>query len=110
MGAWGDEPWDNDDAADWFGDLWDDVPIVERVHAGLQADDSWVMVAALWLSAQLCRVYVWPVDAIDETRRLSIAAADQILAGEDPDGYLECFDDDPEQRARIQALRAAFID
>lgn len=110
MGAWGDEPWDNDNAADWFGALWDDLPIVERVQAGLQADDSWEMVAALWLCSQLCRTYVWPIDALEETRRLAVAAADQILSGHDPDGYLELFDDDPDVRARIASFRAALAD
>lgn len=110
MGVWGDEPWDNDAAADFFGDLWDAVPIVDRVHAGLRADDTFVQVAALWLCAQLCRVYVWPVGRIDETRSLAIAVADSILAGTDPSGYLELYDDDPEVRARIERFRTTIAD
>lgn len=107
MGAWGTEPWGNDGAADWFGDLWDGFPLAERVHAGLTADSSDEMVAALWLCSELCRVYVWPIDTLDETLRLAVAAADQILAEADPDRYLDRWDGDPVVRGQIEALRAA---
>lgn len=105
MGAWGTDPWDNDSAADFFGALWDDVPIVDRVHAGLRSDHGAEVVAALWLCAGLCRVYVWPIDRLDETVALAVAAADRLLAGDDADGYLELWDD-PAVRAQVERFRA----
>lgn len=109
MGAWGTDPWDNDTAADWFGDLWDAVPIVGPVHAGLTSEESDEVVAALWLTVQLCRVYVWPVARMDETLDLAIGAAAAILAGEDPDGHLERWEDDPDVRAQIAGFHAELL-
>ncbi len=107
MGAWGTEPWDNDEAADWFGELWDDLPLVERVHAGLTSEVGAEVVAALWLCEALCRVYVWPVDDLDRTLDAGISAADQLLAGEDDEDYLSLWegDDAATVRARIEGVR-----
>jgi len=30
MGAWRKDPWDSDEAADWFGDFWEGTPVVDR--------------------------------------------------------------------------------
>lgn len=110
MGAWGEQPWENDSAADWFGDLWDGTPIVGRVHAGLRSDDTLEAVAALWLCSQLCRIYVWPVDAVDQTLHLGIAVADRILAGEDAEGFLSLWDERPDMRAQIESMRALMVE
>ncbi|HET7490125.1 MAG TPA: hypothetical protein VFJ85_19530 [Acidimicrobiales bacterium] len=93
MGTWGFDPWDNDSAADWFGELWDDTPIVDRVLEGLRSGGGHEMLAALWLCTQLCRVYVWPVYRLDETLDAAIAAADQLLAGADENGLVELWSD-----------------
>jgi hypothetical protein len=93
VGSWGNEPWDNDHAADWFGDLWDGTPIVDRVLEGLTSGRGDEMVAALWLCTQLCRVYVWPIDRLAETVAAAVAAADQLLAGDDEDGLIELWSD-----------------
>ncbi|MFO0884059.1 MAG: DUF4259 domain-containing protein [Pirellulales bacterium] len=37
MGTWGDEPWDNDDAADWFADLISDK-FVKQIDSALRKD------------------------------------------------------------------------
>ena len=60
--------------------------------------------AAPWLAAELCRVYVWPIDRIDTTLDLGIAAASRILAGEDDDDYLELWEHDEAVVARIQGF------
>ena len=36
MGAWGKLPWDNDGAADWFGDLFDKTKLAKEVEAALK--------------------------------------------------------------------------
>lgn len=108
MGVWGEEPWDNDSAADFFGGLWDGTPIVDRVHEALRSDDGEEVVGALWLCSELTRVYVWPIARLDETLALAVAAADLILSGEDDSDYLDRWEeagDEGATRVRIQALR-----
>ncbi len=109
MGAWGDQPWDNDDAADFFGDLWEDTPIVDRVIAGLTSGTSSVVVAASWLLLGIGRVYVWPVDRLDEALTAAIDALEVILTGEDEEGYLALWDDDPAVAARLRGYRDELI-
>lgn len=104
MGAWDTQPWDNDGAADWFGDLWDAVPIVAKVHAALDGGDGEELRAALWLCESLCRVYVWPIADYDTTLAKAVAAADRLLAGGDDDGLLELWDD-PDVTADVQRVR-----
>ncbi len=75
MGAWNTKPWDNDTAADWFGDLFEALPIAARVEQALnqEVEDAHEQVraaASLWVL--LGRVYVWPVDELD--RHLTLAA------------------------------------
>lgn len=103
MGAWGLDPWDNDTAADWFADLWRDSPVVDRVLEALRQDGDESTVAALWLCSELCRVYIWPIDRLDETVEAAIAAAERILAGEDEEGLVEMWDD-PDFNAQIEEL------
>ena len=110
MGAWGKEPWDNDTAADWFFGLWEGTSIAERVQAGLASGSSEEIVAALWVAAELCRVYVWPHESLSQTVELAVTAADRILAGEDEDSYLELWEGDEEVVAQMQGLRATLAD
>lgn len=78
MGHWGIEPWDNDSAADWFGDLMDATDLAGHVERALSQDPvaEWeeIRAAALVLRS-LGRVYVWPIDDLD--RHLALAA-DQL--------------------------------
>jgi len=104
VGTWGPEPWDNDMAADWFGDLFDSMPIVDKVMEGLKEKVVDIQVAALWTCVQLCRVYIWDIDRLTETLQLAVETADSILAGRG--GYLEDWgEDEPLHRSRLQAMR-----
>ena len=38
MGAWGTKAYENDAAADWFGDLWDEFAVPAKVEATLRLD------------------------------------------------------------------------
>jgi hypothetical protein len=105
MGAWGTDPWDNDKAADFFGDIWEAAPIVDQVHAGLGSNDGSEMVAALWLCSCLCRAYVWPIDRLDETLALAIKTADRLINGQDEDRYLDLWDD-PTVTAQVEGFRS----
>ena len=88
MGSWGSRPWDNDTAADWFGDLFDEVPLRERVMTSVvQRDCNDTSRAAISVLLFLCRTYVWPVDHLDEdlaeaVRRLEEVEEDDLLPAE----------------------------
>ena len=89
MGTWGPDTWDNDTAADWFADLFDRTPIVDRVLAGLRSTDGDVVRSALWLSVNLCRGYVWPIERFDETLEAAIRATEVLLDSRDNDQLLD---------------------
>ena len=75
MGAWGELPWDNDAAADWFGDLMDKTRLAQEVERTLKLDveDSYEEIrAAASVLLFLGRVYIWPVHDLD--RHLTLAA------------------------------------
>ncbi len=64
MGAWATAAWDNDGAADWFGDMFDATGLANYVRETLQRDveeyDEEVRAAAYMVVA-LGRVYMWPI-------------------------------------------------
>lgn len=75
MGAWDLSPWDNDKAADWFGGLFEELPLAAKVEATLNLDASLhheEIRAAAALLIMLGRTYVWPVDELDRHLKLAI--------------------------------------
>jgi hypothetical protein len=83
MGAWGVAPWDNDSAADWFGDLFDEIPLAARVEEILNADPEEYaeeIRAAAALLIMLGRTYMWPVDDMDRHLELAIAQMEKVQA------------------------------
>ena len=110
MGAWGKLPWDNDGAADWFGDLFDKTKLAKQVEdtLKLEAEDSHEEIrAAASVLLFLGRDYVWPVHDLD--RHLTLAA-DRLEAvsrldviGESPELVDEIRVEIQELRSRIKA-------
>jgi hypothetical protein len=75
MGAWDKLPWDNDGAADWFGDLFDKTDLAKHVEETLQLgveDYHEDIRAAACVLLFLGRVYIWPIHDLD--RHLKLAA------------------------------------
>src|SRR5215213_8341983 len=75
MGTWGHLPWDNDSAADWFGETFDKTKLAQRVEETLKLDikDSADEVrAAAAVVVLLGHIYVWPIHDLD--RHLALAA------------------------------------
>jgi hypothetical protein len=83
MGAWATAAWDNDGAADWFGDMFDATSLANYVRETLQRDveeyDEEVRAAAYMVVA-LGRVYIWPIDDLDNDLALAIAKLEEIKA------------------------------
>lgn len=81
MGTWGDEPWDNDDAADWFADLISDK-FVKQIDSALRKDpeDEYDTIrAACYVLSVLGHNYVWPVDKLQPQLQQAITKLRQVL-------------------------------
>jgi hypothetical protein len=86
MGMWAYAPWDNDGAADWYGDLMDRTKLREAWLEGIgqdPADSPDVVRAAAALFVMLGRVYVWPIKNFDEDLERAIAALTGIAGCEE---------------------------
>ena len=106
MGAWGTAAWDNDSAADWFGDLFDATGLAKHVEEALNRDpedDPDVIRAAAFLLVQLGRVYIWPVHDLDAHLTLAISKLEAVRVREEfqeAEGFVEDID------AHIAELRS----
>ena len=102
MGAWGEAAWDNDAAADWYGDLFDRTKLAKRVEKTLKKKDveEWAdeIRAAAYLLVTLGRVYIWPIDDLERHLAAAVAKLEKIQA-------LEDYADNPLLAAEIAALR-----
>jgi hypothetical protein len=91
MGCWGVKAYDNDSAADWFGDLWEDFPVPARIEGTLKLDieDSHEEIrAAAYVLVQLAEIYIWPIEDLDRhcelaAQRLEEIKKMEIYEGED---------------------------
>jgi hypothetical protein len=84
MGAWGNAAWDNDDAADWFGNLFPATKLAARVEMTLKTKDveeyAGRIRAGAYMLVALGRVYIWPVEDLDRHLRLAIEKLEAISA------------------------------
>ena len=106
MGTWGNLPWDNDNAADWFDDLFSRTQLAKHVEETLNLDPtkSYEEIrAAACVLLLFGHPYVWPIDRLN--RHLTLAAegleriAHQAVFAEVPE-ILKCI------QAEIQELRS----
>jgi len=82
MGTWAYRPWDNDSAADWFGDLFDETKLAERIESTLRRDsqDSHEEIrAAAAVLLLLGHTYVWPIKRLDADLALAADRLEEIL-------------------------------
>ena len=83
---WDFKPWDNDGAADWYGDLMDETNLRKSWLEGINEDpiDSPDIVrAAAGLFIMLGRVYIWPIDSFDEDLELTIVQLKKVENNEE---------------------------
>lgn len=106
MGAWGNLPWDNDGAADWFGDLFDRTNLAKHVEDALKLDvnESHEEIrAAAAVLLLFGHVYVWPLTDLDRQLTLAANRLEQI-------SQMEIYTEAPEIvaciRDEIQELRS----
>jgi hypothetical protein len=106
MGCWGKLPWDNDKAADWFGNFFDKTKLAKQVEDALKldAEDSHEEIrAAACVLLFLGRIYVWPIRDLD--RHLALAA-DRLEEVSRVDVVAEWPELVAEIQAEIQELRS----
>lgn len=106
MGAWGKLPWENDGAADWFGNLFDRTKLARHIEDALKLDaqDSHEEIrAAACVLLFLGRDYIWPVDLLD--RHLCLAS-DRLEEISHLDVIAESQDFVDEINSEIQELRS----
>ncbi|MCP3924948.1 MAG: hypothetical protein GY714_20415 [Desulfobacterales bacterium] len=84
MGMWDFEAWDNDSAADWFGDLMDETNLRGKWLETISSKDEGHSEkrATVWLFAQLGRVYIWPIENYDSDLELAIKVGEEITESE----------------------------
>lgn len=105
MGSWGIKPYENDSAADWFGNLWDEFPVPSKVEETLKLDldDSHEEIrAAVYMLLQLGDTYIWPVHSIDRHCDLAARRLEEMKA-------MEIYSDDAcqaEMQKEIEILRS----
>ena len=95
MSAWGHAPWDSDSAADWYGDLFDEIPLAAKVEEALSADPEEYadeIRAASALLIMLGRTYMWPINDIDRHLQLAISQMEKVQA---------VYEEDPEFAAAV---------
>ncbi|PZU94248.1 MAG: hypothetical protein DCE90_15425 [Pseudanabaena sp.] len=82
MGTWGNRPWDNDAAADWFGETMDTTQLCQKVEEALNLDieDYYEEVrAAASILLLLGHNYVWSVGDLDRHLELAATKLTEIL-------------------------------
>ena len=83
MGAWATAAWDNDGAADWFGDMFDATGLAKYVEETLERDVQEYhdeIRAAAYMVVALGRVYIWPINDLDDHLALAISKLEEIRA------------------------------
>lgn len=81
MGAWATAAWDNDGAADWFGDMFAATGLAEYVEKTLRRDVEEFheeIRAAAYMLIALGRVYIWPIDVLANHLELAVARLEEI--------------------------------
>jgi len=86
MGMWNFKPWENDSAADWYGDFVDSTDIRKHWLEGINLDpidDADEVRAAASIFIMLGRVYIWPIDHLDNDLELAIKQLEGTLESEE---------------------------
>jgi hypothetical protein len=81
MSAWGHEPWDSDDAADWFSELIT-AKFVKQIALALRKDpqDEYETIrAACYVLNVLGQTYIWPGDKLKPQLQAAIKSLRKVL-------------------------------
>jgi hypothetical protein len=112
MGDWGFKPWDNDCAADWYGEFFEKTRLATYVEETLNQDINSgypdEIRAAAFVLTQLGHIFIWPGENLAGHLKLAIEKLEAIRKLEDfqeIEGYVsEINNEIAELRARLQSL------
>jgi hypothetical protein len=91
MGTWGARHWGNDAAADWFDEFFKKTNADRHVKQTLRldpTDDADEIRAAVFVLLSLGRVYIWPLESLEECLQLASDRMSRILESMDHDSDL----------------------
>jgi hypothetical protein len=106
MGTWAFEPWDNDEAADWYGAFMEETGLRNAWLKGISTDPEEspeTVRAAAALFVMLGRVYVWPIEHYEQDLERAIAALSGLTKSGD---YQEVPELESAIRAELSELMA----
>jgi hypothetical protein len=106
MGTWGHHPWENDSAADWFGDMFDKTKLADVVEETLKRDleDSADEIrAAATVLLAFGHTFIWPIEKLDGHLAL---AADRLEAIKKSEVYAEAPEIEEAISREIDELRS----
>ncbi len=110
MGAWGSAAWDNDLAADWFGNLFEKTNLARHVEKTLNLKDleeyAAEVRAAAWLLGVLGKVYIWPIADLERHLKLAIAKMEAIRELPDYEGVPDIDEELAVLRSHLQPLNS----
>ena len=81
MSAWATAAWDNDGAADWYSNMFETTWLAKHVEETLERDTRQYheeIRAAAYLLITLGRVYIWPIEDLDNHLMLAISKLEEI--------------------------------
>jgi len=107
MGDWGTKPWENDIAADWFGNMMDSTGLAEYVEKTLRQeideDDPYWTASEIRAAASvlllLGHIYTWTED-LENHLKLAISRLEEMLPRDYSDSNRE------QIQAEINVLKA----
>lgn len=105
MGMWDIQPWDNDQAADWYAGFMGDTNFREHwlkgINESIEDGEADAVRAAAALFIMLGRVYIWPIEHYDNDLQLVITRLNAVMTCEE---YQECEELVDAVKAEIQEL------
>lgn len=105
MGTWGTEPWQNDDALDWFYQMFSDLPI-DRIRDAFKYYDSYGRIRGACYVLQQLGPHLWPTSHQTELLELldmGIEWLNKVLNPPDSSwDYLELWGHDQEVLDSLQ--------
>jgi hypothetical protein len=98
MGYWGYNAWENDNAADWFADMFEATDLhafVEDTLSRSVDNNIEETRAAAHIVIALGHTYIWPIDYIDKHLHLAASKLKSLLDS-------GIFEDSPEIQAQLR--------
>lgn len=81
MGTWDNNPWDNDEALDWLGDLFNKTKLDKKIAQAFDLDHEEypeTIRMAAYMLINLGQIYIWPLDRLEGDLEKAIKVMEKI--------------------------------